>query len=101
MTKYKAEVIHNKTVVKEYTKIATHPNQIVRSTLTRMKANDEYFDYFIVCVANEYGHKWIYYVRRDEITKRYHITSKKSDTLLTKDEVDLVFSGNKNIGDFA
>lgn len=93
--KYKAEVLYRGIVQAEfyYNKL-THPNQVVRNTINKVKGK---FSYFLVVVVNEIGESWKYSVMKKSDGKLYVRKIDKSSFVFTKDEVDMIFSGNMSI----
>jgi hypothetical protein len=94
--RYKAEVMINRKIYREfYFKDKSHPNQVVRSVTSALKRE---LDYFIVLVMNEIGEIWRFVVMKQP-DRKFHIRKMdKSYDLLTRNDVDLVFTGNKKIG---
>ena len=73
--KYKAEVMYKSKVVAEYvfTKLS-HPNQVVRNVIMRVKNR---FSYFIVYVVNDAGEVWRFSVMKHKDGKFFKMVSKK------------------------
>jgi len=93
--KYKAEVLNHSIVQAEfYYNNLSHPNQVVRNVVSKMKGK---INYFVVVVVNEVGEVWKYSVMKKPDRKFYVRKIDKGNTILNRDEIDLIFTGNRNI----
>ena len=98
--KYKAEIIKNGLIKRDfYFKDLTHPNQVVRRVVKDTKGK---INHFIIYVVNDYGEVWRYSAMKQangKINVKFH---KKYDEIFPRDDVDLIFTGNRSIsGGFA
>ena len=93
--KYKAEVLHRNRVQAEfyYTKLS-HPNQVVRNVVKKVK---EKLSYFLVYIVNDTGEMWKYSVMKKPDKKLYVRKIEKSNVIFTRDELDMIFTGNRSI----
>jgi len=93
--KYKAEVMYKSKVVAEYvfTKLS-HPNQVVRNVIMRVKNR---FSYFIVYVVNDAGEVWRFSVMKHKDGKFYVRKMVRENKIFTKDDIDMIFTGNQRI----
>lgn len=93
--KYKAEVLHNFRVIGSfYYSNLSQPNQAVRNVVERMKNK---VSCFLVVVVNDIGEVWKYSVMKKPDGKLYVRKMAKSDTILNRDELDMIFTGNRTI----
>ena len=93
--KYKAEIIRNGRVQSVlYFGNLSHPNQVVRNVVQQMKGK---MDYFIVFVVNDVGEVWKYSVMKRPDNKLYVRKMEKGSVMLTRDDLDMIFTGNKSI----
>lgn len=93
--KYKAEVIRNGRVHSNlYFSNLSHPNQVVRNVVQKVKGK---LEYFIVLVVNEIGEMWKYSVMKKPDNKLYVRKMEKGSQIFTKDELDMIFTGNTTI----
>lgn len=93
--KYKAEVLKHSIVQAEfYYDNLSHPNQVVRNVVSKMKGK---MNYFVVVVVNEVGEVWKYSVMKKPDRKLYVRKIDKGNIILNRDEVDLIFTGNRTI----
>lgn len=93
--KYKAEVVYRGVVQAEYYfSNLSHPNQVVRNVVNKMKGK---LDYFLIVVVNEAGESWKYSVMKKVDNKLHVRRIDKSNFLFTRDELDMIFSGNMPI----
>ncbi len=92
---YKAEVMLNKRVKENFVFTnLSHPNQVVRNVIDRVKHK---YNYFVIVIINDLGDYWKFSVRilnKDKIVVR-KIT--KSTSAFNKDEIDMILSSNVNI----
>ena len=94
--KYKAEVLHQSVVKAEfYPKKLSHPEQVVRNVIEKVRGK---LNYFIVLIANDVGDVWKYSVRKNIDGKFY--VRKIGKSMINKDQVDMVFTGNMPIERF-
>ena len=93
--KYKAEVLHHSVVQAEfyYSKLS-HPNQVVRNVVTKMKGK---LNYFLVFIINDSGEMWKYSVMKKPDKKLYVRKIEKSNAIFTRDDLDMIFTGNRTI----
>ena len=98
--KYKAEIVRNGRVYSShYFANLSHPNQVVRNVVQKLKGK---LDYFIVYVVNDIGEVWKYSVMKKPDNKLYVRKMEKGRQIYTRDDLDFIFTGNKNIfGGFA
>ena len=93
--KYKAEVMRNRRVYREfYFKNLSHPNQVVRNIVQLLKGK---LDYFIIFVVNDAGEVWRYSVMKRPDNKLYVRQMEKGKELFSRNELDMIFTGNKSI----
>lgn len=95
--RYKAEVVINSEIRKEYYFDSfSHPRQVVRKVVEKLK---RYYQHFIIFIANEYGEAWMFVaVRNDEKPSGMEVrVLKKYGPIFNKDDVELIFMGNKII----
>lgn len=93
--KYKVEVIINKKIVQEFVfDRLSHPRQAIRKAVSTIK---DKLNYYIIYISNEYGEVWSYVVRKDISKKTLVRLMKKYGYVVSKDNVDLIFTGNKTI----
>ena len=92
--KYKAEVLHQSVVKAEYyySKLS-HPNQVARKVTEIMKGK---LDYFVINVVNDEGEAWKFSVMKKPDNKLY--VRKIGKGFINRDDLDLIFTGNKTIG---
>ncbi len=96
--KYKAEVLHRTLIQGEfYYKNLSHPNQVVRNVVNKMKGK---LNYYLIVVLNEDGEAWKYSVMKKPDNKLYVRKIEKPNYIFSIDELDIIFSGNKMIVDF-
>ena len=95
--KYKTEVIINNKVLRNYYYDRfTHPRQSVRKTI--QKVGDK-LNYYIILVVNDRGEVWSFAVQKD-LEKTNVRPMRKYGFLLSKNNIDLIFTGNKTIKGF-
>jgi len=93
--KYKAEVIKDGEIKKDYYfKNRSHPNQVVRYIVQSLKGK---LDYFIIFVVNEVGEAWRYSVMKNPDNKLFVRQMDKGREIFSKNDVDMIFTGNKSI----
>lgn len=90
--KYKAEIVKNGTVFRQiyFTKL-THPNQVVRNVVEKLKGK---LDYYIIVVINDLGEVWKFSVMKKPDKKLYVRKMEKWNSVFTQDQVDMIFTGN-------
>lgn len=92
--KYKAEVVKNGIVFKSfYFTKATHPNQVVRNVVEKILGK---MDYYIIVVINDVGEVWKYSIMKKPDKKVHVRKMEKWKHCFTKDQIDMVFTGNMN-----
>jgi len=92
--KYKAEVVKDRVIKKDYYfKNRSHPNQVARYIVTSLKGK---LDYFIIYIVNEVGEVWRYSVMKAN-NKLFVRQMDKGKELFSKDDMDMIFTGNKSI----
>ena len=98
--KYKIEIVANRKIMfEDIVDRATHPNQVVRRAVSKMKLMIPDMTNFFAYVANEFGEKWAYSIKK--INGVYNIgTPEKNSNVVNKIEADMIFSGNKRISPF-
>lgn len=93
--KYKSEILYKSRVIYNgYFKKLSHPNQVVRNSLKNV-VNKK--DNFIIYVVNETGEYWRYAIRLNKGGKYEVRKMEKSNVFLPKNDVDMIFSGNKKL----
>ena len=93
--KYKAEVVKNGMVYKDfYFKNRSSPNQVARYIVQLLKGK---LNYFIIFIVNEVGEVWRYSVMKGKDNKLYVRQMDKGSELFTKNDIDMIFTGNKLI----
>ena len=95
--KYKVELIMNGRVFRNlYYKKLSHPTQAARKSINSIKNNSRY-DYFVMAIANDYGEIWQTVAKKD-IKGDFKIKPiRKYDFIMSKDDIDMVFTGAKPI----
>jgi hypothetical protein len=98
--KYKIEIVANRRILYEdIIERATHPNQVVRRAVSHIKISNPELTNFLAYVANEFGEKWAYSIKR--IAGVYNIRMmEKNPMVVDKNEADMIFSGNRRISGF-
>lgn len=92
--KYKAEVVRNGGIHSYHYFDLSHPNQVVRNVVQRLKGK---LDYFIIYVVNDMGEVWKYSVMKKPDNKLYVRKMEKGNIIYTRDDLDMIFTGNKSI----
>jgi len=93
--KYKTEVMSHSVIQAEfYYDNLSHPAQAVRNVVKKMKGK---FNYFLVLVVNDLGNTWKFSVMKKPDGKLYVRLIEKSNYYLTRDELDMIFTGNRPI----
>jgi hypothetical protein len=96
--RYKAEVVVNKKIVRDfYFKDKSHPNQIARSVVQSLKKQD--IDFFIILIINEIGDLWRISVFKRKDNKFHVRIMDKHKDILNRNDIDLIFTGNRTIGE--
>lgn len=92
---YKYEIVSNGLVVRQgFYEDMTSPNQVARQCVE--KNSNLPFKFFTVNIANENGDFWMYSVRKQD-SKRKIRKLGLQELLLTKDQIDMVLSGNTTL----
>jgi hypothetical protein len=93
--KYKAEVVKDNRIYQEfYFKNRSHPNQVARHIVQVLKGK---IDYFIIFVVNDFGEVWRYSVMKGKDLKLYIRQMDKGKEFYSKNDLDMIFTGNKAI----
>ena len=90
---YKAEVLQNEKIVKEYYfHNLSHPRQVVRNVVVNLKGVSHY----IIGIVNDCGDLWKFSVIKK--SKGIFVRNiERSSAILNRDDIDMVFSGNQKI----
>ena len=91
---YKVEVIVEKRII--HSKIYpaySHPNQVVRKAIKAVGTNN---DYMQILVVNGFGEVWSYVAEKKGSSYKAWPTG---NTVTSKNEVLMAFSGNKSIAE--
>lgn len=91
--KYKGEVLLYGEIISETMMNATHPSQVARNMVRRMKMNNPDMDKFMMYVANENGEVWMYVAKKQNGKYEVHPLT-KTFAPLNRDEIDMVFTMN-------
>ena len=93
--KYKAEVLFRNIIQADYYfGNLSHPDQVARNVAERIRGR---FSYFVIRIINEDGDRWNYSVMKTPDGKFRVRKMKTKYRIYTRDDLDMIFTGNKTI----